>query len=305
MIQKVSQIWLDGKMVPWNEANVHVLTHTLHYGLGVFEGIRCYKCAGGKSAIFRLTEHIDRLFTSAKMSLMTLPYPKEVLIQACKDIFATNHLEEGYLRPIAFIGDGEMGLYAIDNPIRVAIMAWPWGTYLGEEGVKKGIRAKISSIKRIEDGSHMTQSKTCGNYIKSILAKREALNSGFEESIMMDQDGCLAEATGENIFVIKNGIVMTPPEGVILKGITRDCVLAYFKDKKTPVKEVTISRDQAYQAEEIFLSGTAAEITPIRELDNRTIGNGRPGPITQEVQKFYFDVIRGKNKKYEKWLSYL
>lgn len=305
MIQKASKIWLDGKMVNWDDANIHILTHTLHYGLGVFEGIRCYKCANGKSSIFRLKEHIDRLFNSAKLSMITIPYSKDQLIKACKDIFNVNKLNEGYLRPIVFIGDGEMGLYAIDNPIRTSIIAWPWGTYLGEEGVKNGIRAKISKIKRIQDGSSMTRSKTCGNYIKSILAKRDALNTGYEEALMIDEKGCLSEATGENVFIVKNGQVRTPPEGSILKGITRDCVITYLKDKKIPVKESDISKKDIYTADEMFLTGTAAEITPIRELDDKPIGSGKPGPITKEIQKFYFDVIRGKNKKYEGWMNYI
>ena len=304
-MQKVSKIWLDGKMIDWDEAKVHVLTHTLHYGLGVFEGIRAYECADGKSSVFRLTEHVDRLFTSAKMSLIKIPFSKEEIIKACKDIFTVNKLKEGYLRPIAFIGDGEMGLYAIHNPIRVAIMAWAWGTYLGEEGVKNGIRARISSIRRMEDGSGMSESKTCGNYIKSIMAKREALSTGYEEAVMLDGNNFLAEATGENIFVVKKGKVFTPSTGVILKGITRDCIITYLKDKKIPIEEANISREEASDADEIFLTGTAAEITPIRELDGKQIGRGIPGPITREVQQWYFDVIRGKNKKYEGWLSYL
>lgn len=292
-------------MINWDDAQIHVLTHTLHYGLGVFEGIRCYKCANGKSSIFRLKEHIDRLFDSAKLSLITIPYSKDELIKACKDIFTVNKLEEGYLRPIVFIGDGEMGLYAIDNTIRASIIAWPWGTYLGEEGVKNGIRAKISKIKRVQDGSSMTRSKTCGNYIKSILAKREALNTGYEEALMVDEKNCLSEATGENIFIVKNGKVLTPKEGSILKGITRDSVLTYLKDKKIPVKEADIPKDEVCKTDEMFLTGTAAEITPIRELDDKPIGSGKPGPVTKEVQKFYFDVIRGKNKKYEGWMNYI
>lgn len=305
MVQKTEKIWLDGKMVNWDEAQVHVLTHTLHYGLGVFEGIRAYQCENNQSSVFRLKEHIDRLFTSGEMSLIKIPFSKEELVQACKDIFTVNKLKEGYLRPIAFIGDGEMGLHAIHNKIRVVIMAWPWGTYLGEEGVKNGIRARISTIKRLEDGSHMTESKTCGNYIKSILAKREALTSGFEEALMLDGNDCLAEASGENIFIVKKGKVLTPKTGVILKGITRDSIITGLKDQKIPVEEANISKKEAHSADEMFLTGTAAEITPIRELDGKPIGTGKPGPITQQIQKWYFDVIRGKNKKYEGWLNYL
>ena len=305
-VTKVAKIWLDGKFIPWDEANVHILTHTLHYGLGVFEGIRAYKCQNGKTAIFRLKDHINRLYDSAKISLITIPYKKEKIIGACKELFRVNKLAEGYLRPIVFIGDGEMGLYAIDNPIRVALIAWPWGTYLGEEGVKNGIRAKVSSYTRLTVNTLMTKSKTCGNYINSILAKREVLKGGYEEAIMLDHEGYISEASGENIFVVKGSIAATPPVGSsILKGITRDCVMKILTDNKNPVREDSITRDTAYVADEIFLSGTAAEITPIRELDDRSIGTGKPGSITQMVQKTYFDIVRGKNKKYEEWLDYL
>lgn len=305
MVVKGSKIWLDGKMVDWDSANVHVLTHTLHYGMGVFEGIRCYVCANGRSAIFRLQEHIDRLYHSASLSLITLPYPKDKVFEACLEIFRVNQLKEGYLRPIAFMGDGEMGLYAIHNPIRVAVVAWAWGTYLGDEGVKNGIRARISSVRRIDDGSGMNESKTCGNYIKSIIAKTEALKTGFEEAIMLDGNGNLAEASGENIFIVKKGKVVTPPTGVILKGITRDSVLTYLKEKKIPLEERPIPKKEIFEADEMFLTGTAAEICPIRKLDKHPIGSGKPGPVTHEIQKWYFDVIRGKNQKYEKWLSYV
>ncbi|MBI2341079.1 MAG: branched-chain-amino-acid transaminase [Deltaproteobacteria bacterium] len=305
-VSKVPKIWLDGKFIPWDDANIHILTHTLHYGLGVFEGIRAYKGANGKTAIFRLKDHIDRLYDSAKISLITIPYKKEEIVEACKELFRVNKLAEGYLRPIVFIGDGEMGLYAIDNPIRIALVAWPWGTYLGEEGVKNGIRAKISSYTRLTVNTMMTKSKTCGNYINSILAKREALKGGYEEAIMLDHEGYVSEATGENIFVVRDGIARTPSAGSsILKGITRDCVIRILEDNKIPVQEGRITRDSAYVADEIFLSGTAAEITPIRELDDRTIGSGKPGPITQKVQQAYFDIIRGKVKKYEEWLDYV
>lgn len=306
MVQKVSRIWLDGKLINWDDAKVHVLTHTLHYGLGVFEGIRCYEGADGKSAIFRLKEHIDRLFDSAKISLMKIPFSKEEVMKACEDIVRINKLKECYIRPLAFIGDGEMGLYAIDNPIRLMIAAWPWGSYLGEEGVKKGIRAKVSSYTRLHVNSSMTKSKTCGNYINSIFAKREALKAGYAEAIMLDHEGNIAEASGENIFVVKNSLVRTPALGSsILKGITRDCVLALLKDLEIPFEEGPLTRDEAYIADELFLTGTAAEITPIRELDDRSIGNGKPGPITQKIQTLYFDLIRGKNKKYKKWLYML
>ncbi len=306
MVQKVSKIWLDGKMVNWDEAQVHVLTYTLHYGLGVFEGIRCYQCADSKSAIFRLKEHINRLFDSAKINQIDIPFKQDEIREACKETLRVNKLKEAYIRPIVFIGDGEMGLVAFKNPVRVAIAAWPWGTYLGDEGVKNGIRAKISSYSRHGVNASMTKSKTCGSYINSILAKREALQAGYEEAIMMDSDGYLAEATGENIFVVKNNVVRTPATGSsTLIGITRDCVLSLLKEASLAVREEPITRDEAYIADEIFLTGTAAEITPIREVDNRTIGSGKPGPITKKIQRSYFDIIKGKNNKFQEWLDYV
>lgn len=305
MVQKVEKIWLDGEMIPWEEAKVHVLTHTLHYGLGVFEGIRCYECVDGRSAIFRLKEHIDRLYDSAHILMMEIPFSKEVVTEACKEIFRINGLRSGYLRPIAFIGDGAMGLYATDNPIRMAIIAWAWGTYLGEEGVKNGIRAKVSSYTRHHINVSMTKSKAVGNYLNSILAKREAVLAGYDETVMLDTEGHVSEASGENIFFVRRGTVFTPPTTAALQGITRDAVFALLKDRGIETKEKFFSRDELYVADEIFLSGTAAEITPLRELDNRRIGTGKPGAITQQLQKDFFDLVKGKNKKYQEWLAYL
>lgn len=304
MVQKVEKIWLDGKLVNWDEAQIHVLTYTLHYGLGVFEGIRCYQCADGKSAIFRLREHIDRLFDSAKINQITIPFSKEEIAEACKEVVKKNKLKEAYIRPIVFIGDGEMGLVAYKNPVRVAIAAWPWGAYLGDEGIKNGIRAKVSSYNRPTINANMTKAKTCGSYINSILAKREALQAGYEEALLLDNNGNIAEATGENVFLVKNGIIRTPNTGAsILEGITRDTILVGLKEMEIPFKEGPVTRDETYIADELFLCGTAAEITPIRELDDRLIGKGKPGPITQKIQAFYFDLIRGKNKKYQEWLD--
>lgn len=306
MIEKASKIWMDGKLINWDEAKVHVLTHTLHYGLGVFEGIRCYECEDGRSEVFRLKEHMDRLIDSGKINLMKIPYSSQELVEATKELLRVNQLKEAYIRPLAFMGDGEMGLQATSNKIRVMIAAWKWGTYLGDEGVKNGIRGKISSFNRIPVTSIMTKAKTCGNYINSIWAKREAVNAGYEEALMLDQDGFLAEATGENIFVVKHGKVRTPSEGSsILRGITRDCILQFFRDLNIPYEETRISRDEAYIADEIFLCGTAAEITPIRELDDRVIGEGKPGPMTQKIQELYFKVLRGKEAKYGEWLDYV
>ncbi len=305
MVQKVEKIWLDGKMIPWDEAQVHVLTHTLHYGLGVFEGIRCYKCHDGRSAIFRLQEHIDRLFDSSHILLMKIPFSKEQIIEACKEIFRVNQLPAGYLRPLVFMGDGEMGLYATGNPTRVAVIAWPWGTYLGDDGVKNGIRAKVSSYTRHHVNISMTKSKAVGNYLNSILAKREAMLAGYDETIMLDAQGHVSEASGENLFMVRRGKVFTPPTTSALEGITREAIMTLLRDQGICVEERYFSRDELYIADEIFLTGTAAEITPVRELDNRTIGLGKPGPITQLVQKNFFSIVRGENPKYEGWLSYL
>lgn len=303
-VTKMEKIWLDGRMIPWEEANVHILTHTLHYGLGVFEGIRCYKGANGKSTVFRLAEHVDRLYDSAHIGLMKIPFEKIEITKACLDIFRVNHLEEGYLRPIAFMGDGEMGLHATSNPVRVAVIAWPWGTYLGKDGVENGIRAKISSYTRLGANTNLPKAKLCGNYINSIWAKREAVLGGYEEAILLDAQGKIAEASGENIFMVKNGEVYTPPKGAaILPGITRDTVLTLLREEGIPCREEPITRDMVYIADELFLTGTAAEITPVRELDNRTIGTGKPGPIVKRIQSLYFDLVRGKNEKHRNWLA--
>ncbi len=304
-VQKVSKIWLDGKMVNWEDANVHILTHTLHYGLGVFEGIRCYECEDGKSAIFRLEEHIDRLYDSAHILLMNIPFPKDEIVEACKEIFRVNQLKAGYLRPLVFLGDGEMGLYASGNPVRVAVVAWPWGTYLGEEGLKNGIRVKTSSFTRHHVNAMMTKSKAVGNYVNSILAKREAMLAGYEETIMLDPQGYVAEASGENIFVVRKGKIKTPPITNALEGITRHTILQLLADEGMKVEEAVMTRDELYIADEIFLTGTAAEITPVRELDHRKIGPGKPGPITQKVQSLFFDLVKGKNKKHRGWLSFI
>ncbi|HCU24863.1 MAG TPA: branched chain amino acid aminotransferase [Deltaproteobacteria bacterium] len=305
MVQKVDKIWLDGKMIPWDEANVHVLTHTLHYGMGVFEGIRCYEGEGGRGAIFRLEEHIDRLYDSAHILLMKIPFPKNEILEACKEIFRVNKLKAGYLRPLVFMGDGEMGLHATSNKIRVAVIAWPWGTYLGDEGVKNGIRAKVSSFTRHHVNVTMTKSKAVANYVNSILAKREAMLAGYEETVMLDTEGYVSEASGENIFLVKKGRVLTPPTTSALQGITRDTVIELLQESGIRVKETHISRDELYIADEIFLTGTAAEITPVRELDDRSIGDGKPGPITRKVQQEFHDLVRGKNKKHPEWLAVL
>jgi branched-chain amino acid aminotransferase len=299
------KIWLDGRFVDWSEANVHLLTHTLHYGLGVFEGIRCYLTDDGRSAVFRLSEHIRRLFDSAKINLLEIPFSKEEIEAATLETMRQNHLAEGYMRPLVFIGDGEMGLNPGANPIRVAIMAWAWGKYLGEESMVNGIRAKVSTYSRHYVNAKMTKGKTCGDYVNSILAKREALLDGYDEAIMLDTNGLVSEASGENIFLVRDGVLRTPSSHTVLDGITRATVCEIAADKGIRVEERPITRDDLYVADELFLTGTAAEVTPVREVDRRAIGDGRRGPITELLQNMFFDVVAGRESKYESWLSYL
>lgn len=298
------KIWMDGALVPWDEATVHVLTHTLHYGLGVFEGIRCYRTADGRSAVFRLGEHVRRLLESAHINLMAVPFTKEQIEQGILETLAANRLAEGYIRPLVFVGHGAMGLNPGDNPVRVAIAAWPWGKYLGDEGMERGIRAKISTFARHHVNAKMTKGKTCGDYVNSILAKREALLDGYDEAILLDTQGLVAEASGENLFLVRGGVLRTPPLPAVLAGITREAILALARDRGIPVEESGITRDELYIADEVFLTGTAAEVTPIREIDRRRIGEGRRGPVTKALQTAFFDLVAGKDRKYEAWLRY-
>ncbi len=298
-------IWLDGSFIPWDEANVHILTHTLHYGLGVFEGIRCYRTHDDRSAVFRLSEHVRRLYDSAKINLMEIPFEQDVLEEAVLESLRRNGLAEGYIRPIAFIGDGAMGLHPGNNAIRVAVISWAWGKYLGEEGMERGISAKISSFSRHFVNSKMTNGKTCGDYVNSILAKREALLDGYDEAIMLDSTGLVSEATGENVFVVRDGVISTPERYSVLDGITRGTLIELAKSEGYEVVERAVTRDDLYIADEIFLTGTAAEVTPIRSLDHRTIGAGRRGPVAEKLQAKYFDLVSGKLPGYEGWLSYL
>ena len=299
------KIWLDGTLVPWDEATVHVLTHTLHYGLGVFEGIRCYRTADGRSAVFRLGEHVRRLLESAHINLMQVPYTKEQLERAIIETITANRLAEGYIRPLVFIGHGAMGLNPGDNPVRVAIATWPWGKYLGDEGMERGIRAKISTFARHHVNAKMTKGKTCGDYVNSILAKREALLDGYDEAILLDAQGLVSEASGENLFYVRDGVLRTPPLPTVLGGITRDAVITLARDRGIPVVECGATRDELYVADEVFLTGTAAEVTPIREIDRRTIGSGARGPITHTLQNAFFDAVSGRDRKYESWLTYV
>lgn len=299
------KIWLDGEMVNWDEAKVHVLSHALHYGTGYFEGIRCYALEDGRSAVFRLDEHVRRFFDSGKILGFPLPRPFGEIKNAILDVVRANGLKECYIRPLAFVGLGELGLYAPDNPIQVAIAAWSWGAYLGDEGIKNGIRAKVSSYTRHHPNVMMTKSKVSGNYINSVLAKAEVKKAGYDEAIMLDPDGYVAEGSGENIFIVRDGRIKTTPLTSILPGITRDSVLTIARDKGYPVAEERFTRDELYTADEAFFTGTAAELTPIREVDNRKVGERCPGPATQDLQQTFFDIIKGKNNKYARWLTYL
>jgi branched-chain amino acid aminotransferase len=302
VIQETSKIWMDGRFVDWKNATVHVLTHTLHYGLGVFEGIRCYKGKRG-SAVFRLKDHIDRLYGSAHIVQIKIPYTPSQVQKAILDTIKVNGLTECYIRPIVFIGYGGMGLYVEKNPIQLTIAAWPWGTYLGEEGVRNGIRAKVSSLTRHHVNISLTRAKITGNYANSQMAKREVKEAGYDEAILLDTDGYVAEGPGENIFMVRNGILKTTPLTSILEGITRNTVITLAEELDIPVIQERFTRDELYLADEAFFTGTAAEITPIREVDSRSIGSGKPGPITQSLQRVFFDVVHGKVKKHFAWLT--
>ena len=302
MIQETSKIWMDGRFVDWKDANVHVLTHTLHYGLGVFEGIRCYKGEKG-SAIFRLREHVKRLFDSAQIVQIKIPYSPKEIEDAIIGTVRVNRLQACYIRPIVFIGYGEMGLYIQKSPIQVAIAAWPWGTYLGEEGIRNGIRAKISSITRHHVNISMTRAKVTSYYANSQLAKREAKEAGYDEAVLLDPDGYVAEGPGENIFIVRNGILKTPPLTSILEGITRDSIIEIAGEQGIPVAQERFPRDELYIADEAFFTGTAAEVTPIREVDGRMIGSGKPGDVTKRLQKSFFDIVNGKDAVRASWLT--
>jgi branched-chain amino acid aminotransferase len=302
-MEKTEQIWLDGRFVAWEQANVHVLTHTLHYGLGVFEGIRCYAGDDGRSAIFRLREHTERLFASAHIVGLRIPFSKDEIDAACIETVRVNRLRECYIRPIVFLGEGEMGLAAVNNPVRVAVIAWPWGAYLGEEGVRNGIRVKTSSFQRLHVNTMMTKGKVVGHYVNSILASIEARRNGYDESLMLDTEGFVAECSGENIFIVRNGVVKTSPLTSVLPGITRDAVITLLRARGTVLIEERFTRDEVYIADEAFMTGTAAEVTPVRELDDRQIGNGKPGPVTTQLQADFAGVIRGRDPKYHQWLA--
>jgi branched-chain amino acid aminotransferase len=303
MVEKVEWIWFDGEWVRWDDAQIHVLTHSLHYGFGAFEGIRAYKQNRGGSAIFRLDDHIQRLYNTAHICTIDIPFKKEELVAACKEIVSKNNLDDGcYIRPLAFMGSGTMGLAATDNPIHVVIAAWRWGAYLGEDGVKHGIRAQVSSYRRPRGDAFLAKGKITGQYVNSILAKRAAMRAGYEEAILLDAQGFVCEGSGENLFMVERGRVRTPFLGeAILGGITRDTVLTLINDSKIPLFTGPFTRDELYCAEEVFLSGTAAEITPVREIDDRKIGDGKPGAVTKQLRETFASLVRGDVEKY-RWM---
>lgn len=297
-------IWSDGEMIPWRDATTHVLTHTLHYGLGVFEGIRAYKTDKG-TAIFRLQEHTERLFRSAHIMNMKMPFDADTLNKAQMAVLKGNNLESGYIRPLAYYGSEGMGIRADMLKTHIAIASWAWGAYLGEEGLAKGIKVRTSSLTRHHVNITMCRAKACGNYINSILALQEALASGCDEALMLDASGYVMEGTGENVFVIRNGVVYTPDLTSALEGITRDTVMQLMDEMGLKCVEKRITRDEVYIADEVFFTGTAAEVTPVRELDGRMIGNGSRGPITEKVQTAYFDCVEGRSPQHEAWLTYI
>ena len=304
MADRDGVIWFNGQLVPWREAQIHVLTHTLHYGMGVFEGVRAYATPKGP-AIFRLQEHTERLFTSAKILNMTIPYSKELLLQAQHSVIKENKLTSGgYIRPIVFYGAEKMGLQiSAANIVNVAIAAWEWGAYLGKEGLVNGIRVKVSSYNRHHVNVMPCKSKAVGNYVNSILAHQEASLAGYDEALLLDTQGYVAEGSGENLFLVRNNTVYTPATGSCLNGITRDTVMTLLRELGYQVKEVQLTRDEVYVSDEAFFTGTACEVTPIRSVDDRTIGDGKPGPITQKIQKAYFDLVGGRSDSHPEWLT--
>ncbi|OGD15756.1 branched chain amino acid aminotransferase [Candidatus Atribacteria bacterium RBG_19FT_COMBO_35_14] len=301
---KAEKIWMDGKMVDWDEAKVHVCTHALHYGSGVFEGIRAYETESG-TAVFRLKEHIERLFNSAKIFKMDIPYTKEDIREAIKNTIKANKLKSGYIRPLIYRGFEQLGLNPFTCPVNCSIAVWEWGAYLGEEALANGIKTKISSYARSYINSTSQKAKICGNYVNSIFAKMEAIEAGADEAILLDTRGFVTEGSGENIFWIKNGIIYTTPTATVLEGITRDSIIKIAEDMNYQFQEKYICRDELYISDEVFFTGTAAEVTPIREIDNYQIGEGKRGPITENIQKKFFAIAKGEEEKYLSWLDFV
>ncbi|TLD86984.1 branched-chain amino acid transaminase [Helicobacter sp. MIT 05-5294] len=304
-MNEAKSIWMDGKLVAWKEANVHILTHTLHYGNGVFEGTRAYKTDKGM-AIFRLKEHTKRLLNSAKIVAINVPYTQEELEQAQIELLKDNQFpSNAYIRPLIYLGYGVMGVYHKKAPVRVAIAAWEWGAYLGDEGLEKGIRVKTASVVRNSAKSLFGKAKACGNYLNSQMAKFEAIECGYEEALLLDDSGMIAEGSGECFFIVRNGTLITPPSDSALESITQDSVIQIAKTLGIPVERRNITRDEVYIADEAFFTGTAAEVTPICELDARVIGNGKRGEVTHKLQNAFFDVVYGRNERFAHWLTYI
>ena len=304
MVEKSDSIWMDGKFIKWDDAKVHVLSHALHYGSAVFEGIKCYETGKGP-AIFRLKEHNDRLFHSAEVFHMKVPFSKKEIFDAIKQTVKINKLKSCYIRPIIYLGYGPMGLNPVKSPVNVSIAVWPWGAYLGEEGIKNGISIRTSSYPRNHANSDLASAKISGQYVNSILAKREAVTQGYDEAVMLDPKGNVSECSGENIFIVKDKKIKTTPLGTILPGITRASIIQLAKDFGYEVREEYFKTKEIFDADECFLTGTAAELTPVRALDKKPIGAGKPGPVTMKLQKAFMDILHGKNGKYEKWLEYV
>lgn len=303
---QADKVWMDGELVDFANANIHVLTHSLHYGLGAFEGIRCYQRADKRSAVFRLKEHMRRLLETSKIATIEVPWTQDELELAVLETIRANHFDDCYIRPLVFLGHGEMGLSALSNRVRVAIIAWKWGSYLGDEGLTAGIRAKVSSFNRHHVNASMVKGKITGQYVNSILAKREVMAAGYQEAIMLDTEGYVSEASGENVFVVREGELITAPLGSsILGGITRHTLITLAEERGYKVTEQRFTRDFLYVADEIFMTGTAAEVTPVRELDNRRIGTGEPGPVTRELQSAYFDQVKGSADNHPEWLTFV
>lgn len=301
---KAEKIWMDGKMVDWDKAKVHVCTHALHYGSGVFEGIRAYETDKG-TAVFRLKEHIERLYNSAKILKMEIPYSKEEFRQAVKNTIKENNLKSCYIRPLVYRGFEQLGINPFTCPVNCVIAVWEWGAYLGEEALAKGIKTKISSYARSYINSTSQKAKICGNYINSIFAKMEAIEAGVDEAILLDTRGFVTEGSAENLFWVRNGVIYTTPTATVLEGITRDSIIKIAEDMSYQVQEKYICRDELYISDEVFFAGTAVEVTPIREIDNYQIGEGKRGPITENIQKKYFAIAKGEEEKYLSWLDYI
>jgi branched-chain amino acid aminotransferase len=297
-------IWVDGAMVPWREARVHVLTHTLHYGMGVFEGLRAYKTDRG-TAIFRLREHTRRLLNSAKIFNMHIPFDTQTLLEAQQEVVRRNKLESAYIRPMCFYGSEEMGLHAKNLKVHCIVAAWKWGSYLGEEGIRNGIRVKVSSFARHHVNVNMCKAKSNGSYMNSILAFNEASAAGYDEALLLDSEGYVSEGSGENIFIVRDGVIYTPDLTSCLDGITRNTIFILAAELGLTIKEKRITRDEVYIADEAFFTGTAAEVTPIREVDGRSIGSGSKGEITQRLQALYFDQVHGRRREHPEWLTYI